>query len=35
MRLNNFFKIKKYFKIIKDNKIDILSNLKNSKIVKL
>lgn len=35
MRLNNFFKIKKYFKIIKDNKIDILSNLKNCKIVKL
>ena len=32
--INNFLKIKKYFKVKKNNKIDISTNLKNSKIIK-
>ena len=31
--INNFFQIKKYFKVKKKNKINILSNLRNSKII--
>ena len=31
--INNFLQIKKYFKIKKNNKIDISTNLKNSKII--
>ena len=31
--INNFLKIKQYFKIKKNNKIDISTNLKNSKII--
>ena len=31
--INNFLQIKKYFKVKKNNKIDISTNLKNSKII--
>lgn len=31
--INNFFQIKKYFKVKKNNKIDILTNLKSSRII--